>query len=205
MTASSLAHEPVQRPEYEYIELALGGIGEHPPELSAIRLASALVVDVLDDNFPPLRLDEPAQLTELVLRVLPSVGGADHGINGRSHGRLRIEGQLFPRAAPVPSRTVQTVKHRKRRELLNMVTSDQLLDRGKRQLLVGRKVSNAVGSRPWLPRFQSLTDTLKSDSVPFRSNSKFRLAGVCLNREWKQIGPPGLERVWSQPQKTSLR
>ena len=71
----------------------------------------------------------------------------------------------------------------------------EFLGRGRRPSEGWKEVSNAVGGRPWPPCFQALTAHPRLGFVPFCSNSKFRLAGVCLTsgllgRAWK---PP----VWN--------
>jgi hypothetical protein len=58
--SGAFARQPIKRPNQNQIELPLSRVREHATEFSAIRSASALVVNVFGCDFPSLGASEPA-------------------------------------------------------------------------------------------------------------------------------------------------
>jgi len=67
--------ESIKGPEYKHIELALAGFPEHPLELNAIRIPSAVLIFIFLNDCPTLRVAELPELSPLVIDVLTSVAG----------------------------------------------------------------------------------------------------------------------------------
>ena len=68
--------------------------------IRTIRSPAALVVDVLAHNLPALHASKPAQLCQLVLRVLPPIRRAHPCVNGRSHKAAPIWIEPFSEKTP---------------------------------------------------------------------------------------------------------
>ncbi len=89
--------EPVERPEQQYVELALGCGGKHRLKLLTVGNLAGFVIDVLGDNCPAAVSGKFPQLAQLVLNFLALVLSGDSAVQRNALGnfgcRLRVRSE----------------------------------------------------------------------------------------------------------------